>query len=500
MPSSNPAPRRSSPRTTAPPGRRRRIMGRLAAAIILATGVALLSPAPEAQAAVPLERVSNFGANPGSLNMYVYRPSSLPANAPVVVALHGCTQSAQIYADNSGLTTFADRHGFLLVFAETTFANNVSQCFNWFQNTDIRRGQGEAASIRQMVSHAVSSYGADAGDVHVTGLSAGGAMTTVMLAAYPEVFKAGAVVAGLPYDCTKDTGALTCMNPGVDRTPAVWAQRVRDAGPGYSGPWPRVSVWHGDNDTKVVPKNADELRDQWTQLHGLDQSPDRSSVIGPNGTRRTEYLAGDGTVAVEVNRVPNIAHGTPVDPGSGAEQCGQTGTANFIDSICSSYWITRFFGLDRSAPQPGRLPAPAGLRATGVTDTSVSLDWEPVDGAADYAVYLDGTRVATPADSRFTDSGLGVGTTHAYSVAAREPTGAEGARSAQIAVATTGAAPACWTANNYQQVQAGRATTSGGYAYAKGSQQNMGLNNTFVTHTLKESPAGYYVLADGGCP
>ncbi|MFC8828844.1 PHB depolymerase family esterase [Streptomyces sp. NPDC057137] len=482
-------------------GRPRRALGRVAAALALAAGIALLPPAPRAEAAVALERVTSFGANPGNLNMYVYRPSSLPANAPVVVALHGCTQSAQIYADNSGLTTFADRHGFLLVLAETTSLNNANKCFNWFQAADIGRGQGEAASVRQMVAHAVSAYGADPGRVNVTGLSAGGGMTAVMLAAYPDVFKAGAVMAGLPYDCATDVlGAFTCMSPGVDRTPQDWAQRVRNTYPGYTGPWPKVSVWQGDNDPTVVPRNADELRDQWTQVHGLDQTPDRSSTIGPNSTRRDEYLAGDGTVAVEVNRVPAIGHGTPVDPGGGAEQCGATGTANFIDSICSSYWVTRFFGLDTSAPGPGDLSAPTGLRSTGVTGSSVALAWEPVAGATGYAVYRGGTRVGGPTDPRYTDSGLAAGTTHTYSVAARGADGAEGARSAQVTASTTGATATCWTASNYEHVRAARATTSGGYVYAKGSNQNMGLNNTFVIRTLKESPTGYYVLADARCP
>jgi hypothetical protein len=290
------------------------------------------------------------------------------------------------------------------------------------------------------------------------------------------------------------------MNPGVDRTPEVWAQRVRDAYPDYSGPWPRVAIWHGDKDTTVVPKNADELRDQWTAVHGMEQSPDRTSTIGPNNTRREEYVARDGSVAVEVNLVPAIGHGTPVDPGAGPQQCGRTGTANFIDSVCSSYWITGFFGLHGSDPDPEGLPAPAGLAATDATDTSITLQWNTVRGAADYAVYRDGARVATPNGPPFTDTDLSPGTSHTFSVAARDSAGAEGARSAQITAATTGSAPACWKANNHEHVNAGRATTDGSYAYAKGSHQNMGLYNTFVTHTLKESPAGYYVIADNGCP
>ncbi|MET8606121.1 PHB depolymerase family esterase [Streptomyces rubiginosohelvolus] len=431
---SSPAPPGAPPPGPGRGGRWSRTVRRIAAVVALATGAALAGPgaagaaptspaAAEARAAAALERVTSFGANPGGLNMYVYRPAALPANAPVVVALHGCTQSAQVYSDNAGLNTFADRHGFLVVYAETTTANNANKCFNWFQPGDTRRGQGEAASIRQMVAHAATAYGTDTGRVQVTGLSAGGAMTSVMLAAYPDVFAAGAVVAGIPYGCGTDVvSAFGCMSPGVDRTPAAWAQAVRDAHPGFAGPWPRVAIWHGDNDATVAPRNADELRDQWTAVHGLGQTPDRTSTIGPNSTRRSEYLAADGGASViEVNRVPGIGHGTPVDPGSGAEQCGATGTQHFIDSICSGYWITRFFGLDgTTTPEP------------------------PVDPPTEPA--------------------------------------------------------ACWTANNYEHVRAGRATTTGGQVYAKGSGQHLGLYNTFVTHTLKESPTGHYVVADGSCP
>nr|WP_240929319.1 PHB depolymerase family esterase [Streptomyces coryli] len=316
----------------------------LAIAAALAALATLVIPSSRASAAVTLEKVADFGANPGALNMYVYKPSSAPANAPVVVALHGCTQNAQGYADHSGLPEMADKHGFLVVFAETTSSNNLNKCFNWFQTADIRHGQGEAASIAQMVAHAGAAYGADTGKAYVTGLSAGGAMTAVMLAAYPDVFKAGAVVAGLPYDCSAVSSPYTCMSPGTDKTPEAWAQQVKDGYPGYSGAYPRVAIWHGDNDTTVVPKNADELRDQWTAVHGTDQTPDKTATIGPNRTQREQYLAQDGSVAVEVDKVPGISHGTPVDPGSGEQQCGTAG-AYFLDSICSSHFITEFFGL-----------------------------------------------------------------------------------------------------------------------------------------------------------
>ncbi|MEV4442515.1 PHB depolymerase family esterase [Streptomyces sp. NPDC049577] len=484
----------------APRGRRAGRVRRLLAVAALVLGVALSGPVPAAHAATPLTRVGDFGSNPGALNMYVYRPASLPAHPPVVVALHGCTQSAQVYADNSGLPELADRDGFLLVLAETTTSNNPAQCFNWFLPTDNQRDQGEALSIRQMAGHAVSAYRADPRRVYVTGLSAGGAMTAVMLAAYPDVFSAGAVVAGLPYNCTKDNSPYTCMNPGVDLTPGQWAERVRAAYPSWTGPWPRAAIWYGDQDTTVTPRNAAELRDQWTALHGLSQTPTRTRSIGPDATRHDEYLTADGTVAVEVDRVPGIGHGTPVDPGTGTEQCGSTGAPYFLGSICSSHWIARFFGLGGTGTDPGPLPAPTGLAVTGATDTTIGLSWHAVDGATDYAVYRDGNRVATASGTSYTDTGLRAGTSYAYAVAARDANGTTGARSGTVTAGTTGGAAACWTASNYDHVRAGRATTSGGYTYAKGSHQDMGLYNTFVTHTLKESPTGYYRVADGGCP
>ncbi|WP_431995811.1 extracellular catalytic domain type 1 short-chain-length polyhydroxyalkanoate depolymerase [Streptomyces griseoflavus] len=502
------APRSSAPPAPPPgpvPSRTRRgrfgLLSRLVAVVALVLVPALAGPAPEAHAAVGLTRVTGFGANPGGLNMYVYRPASLPAAPAVVFALHGCGQNAQTYADNSGLPELADRHGFLVVFAETTSANNAGKCFNWFQPADNRRGRGEAESIRQMAAHTVSAYGADAGRTYVTGLSAGGGMTSVVLAAYPDVFRAGAVVAGLPHGCADDMmAAYTCMNPGVDRTPAQWAQRVRDAHPSWTGPWPRVAVWHGDRDTTVVPRNADELRDQWTELHGLSRTPTRTSVIGPNSTRHEEYVAADGSVAVEVNRVPGIGHATPVDPGSGPQQCGGTGTAHFADSICSSHWISRFFGLDGPGPGTGVLPAPTGLAPAGATDTTIGLTWNAVDGATGYAVHRDGVPVATADSTSYTDSGLAPGSSHTYAVAARDGEGRTGRLSGTVTARTTGAAAACWTASNYAHVQAGRAATSGGRTHAKGSGQDMGLYNVYVTHTLKESPAGYFTLADGNCP
>ncbi|MEO6341367.1 MAG: PHB depolymerase family esterase, partial [Caulobacteraceae bacterium] len=146
-----------------------------------------------------LRQVADFGVNPGGLAMFTHVPETLPANAPLVVVLHGCGQSAAAYDRGAGWSTLADRFGFVVLAPEQNRTKHLNGCFNWFLPGDTTRGGGEAASIRQMVAHAVATHGLDPQRVYVTGLSAGGGMTSAMLAAYPEVFAGGAIIAGLPY-------------------------------------------------------------------------------------------------------------------------------------------------------------------------------------------------------------------------------------------------------------------------------------------------------------
>jgi len=108
-----------------------------------------------------------------------------------------------------------------------------------------------------MVDYAVTHYGSDPHRVYVTGLSAGGAMTAVMLATYPDVFTGGAIIAGIPYRCATDlTSGLSCQTGATSKSPAQWGDLVRAADSGYQGPWPRVAVWYGTSDSVVNTANA----------------------------------------------------------------------------------------------------------------------------------------------------------------------------------------------------------------------------------------------------
>ncbi|HEX6500550.1 MAG TPA: PHB depolymerase family esterase [Micromonosporaceae bacterium] len=472
-----------------------------AATVLLLGGFGIVASALPAHAA-SLTKVSSFGSNPGALNMYSYRPDGLPSGAPLVVALHGCTQSASDYFTNAGWQKYADLWKFALVFAEQTSSNNSSKCFNWFQTGDTTRGQGEALSIKQMVDYAISNYGSDPKRVYVTGLSAGGAMTAVMLATYPDVFTGGSVVAGVPYRCATDLSSATnCQYNAQNKTPQQWGDLVRNAYPGYSGPWPRVAIWYGTSDTTVVPANATELRDQWTNVWGISQTASSTQSL-PGSTTLSNYNDSTGRTAVQLYSIQGIAHGQPVDPGTADSQCGTTGTY-YLKSICAAYYSAKFWGLDGSSGGGGggSLPAPTGLTVTGTTTSSVSLSWNAVSGASGYYVYRDGSRITSSAVSGtgYTDSGLASGTTYSYAVSAVDSSGVEGARSGTVSATTGGTAYQCYTDNNYNQVLYGRAHQSMGYVYANGSNDYMGLYNVYETHTLKQTGTNYYVLADGQC-
>ncbi|WP_037863851.1 alpha/beta hydrolase family esterase [Streptomyces sp. NRRL S-340] len=481
----------------------RKVLRRAAVAAALATsaaGMSLMAPlAGTAAAAGTLQQVTSFGSNPGNLAMYEYAPAGLPANAPLVVALHGCTQSASDYHAHSGWQKFADQWGFAVVYPQTGSANNSLSCFSWFDSAKDTRGRGEAASVKQMVDTAVAQYGSDRSRIFVTGLSAGGGMTADLLADYPDVFAGGAVDSGLPAQCaTTQTAASGCQYGSQNLTAKQWGDKVRNSYPGYTGPWPRVAIWQGSSDTTVAPVNGTELRDQWTDVRGIGQTPSATRGL-PGNTTETTYDDATGKPAVALFTISGMAHGLAVDPGSGADQCGSTGTY-YLDTVCSSYHTAKFWGLDSSGGE-GSLPAPSGVSVTSTTDTGTSLSWNAVSGAASYNVYRNGTEVASPTATSYTDTGLSAGTSYSYTVAAVDSAGAVGTASAPVTATTSGSAPApaCYTADNYDQVKAGRAHQSLGYVYADGSDQNMGLYTLAVTHTLKETGPGYFVIADSGC-
>jgi poly(hydroxyalkanoate) depolymerase family esterase len=307
--------------------------------------VASLVPLPEAgSVSSRLEEGYGFGSNPGNLRMFSYLPPSLAANPALVVVLHGCTQTAAGYDHGSGWSTIADRYGFALLLPEQQRSNNHNGCFNWFQSGDIQRGRGEALSIRQMIEKFVIDNRINRRWIFITGLSAGGAMTSVMLACYPDVFAGGAIIAGLPYGAaTNIQQAFESMSQSPARSAREWGDLVRGAVPHYHGPWPRISVWHGEADKTVIPSNARQILKQWTEVHGLPMKPsDRAKV---DGYPREVWVNEAGEELIESYTITHMAHGTPLATGKADDECGTAGPFLLEVGISSSYHIAKFFGL-----------------------------------------------------------------------------------------------------------------------------------------------------------
>lgn len=289
-----------------------------------------------------LESLPNFGSNPGALRAHIYVPPTLCDGAALVVVMHGCTQTAAGYDVGAGWSEMADRYGFALLFPEQQRQNNPNLCFKWFSPEDSRRGYGEALSIRQMIDAVAGAHPIDPARIFVTGLSAGGAMASVMLATYPEVFAGGAIIAGLPYGCASTIPqAFDCMRGRSVPREAELAALVRGASD-HPGPWPTLSIWHGSGDPTVNPSNADAIIAQWRALHGVGLDPARTEAV--DGYPRRVWCDATGHEVIEEYSITGMGHGTPLDTAS-ENGCGKSGAYMLEASISSTRHICRFWGL-----------------------------------------------------------------------------------------------------------------------------------------------------------
>ncbi|GIJ51433.1 hypothetical protein Val02_83190 [Virgisporangium aliadipatigenens] len=304
----------------------------LAAAAILAV-VGLVPPSPASAAA--LVEVTNFGDNPGGMRMHLYVPDTRPAAPGIVVAMHGCGGTGPGFYSSSEFARLADRYGFVVIYPSATQQAGFGNCFDTWSDAAKRRGGGsDPVSLVSMVNYVKQRYGGDPARVFATGSSSGGMMTQHMLAVYPDLFRAGASFMGVPFDCFAGAadyppGSSRCTGGSMDRTPQQWGDSVRRAYPGFTGPRPRVQLWHGTADTLVPYTLLRESIEQWTDVFGLSQTP--TSTDTPRaGWQRRRYADGSGTVQVEAYSIEGAGHSLP-----------SAGMAEVA---------IQFFGLDRTVP------------------------------------------------------------------------------------------------------------------------------------------------------
>lgn len=280
-----------------------------------------------------MARVQNFGANPGSLVMYKYVPENLKRNQPMVVLMHGCQQNARTFANETGWTKLADEYGITLLLPEQTTANNGMMCFTWFEKGDVTRGNGEIASIANMMDHMENNHNIDKDRVFVAGLSAGGTMASALMASYPDLINAGAIVSGVSYGCAFQLfQSFTCMFAPSNLPAETRGDYVREASGDYTGKFPKVTVMHGSNDPFVRPANGDHSVAQWTNVHGLDDVADNTAPM-TDRQGMDQHISDDGEVLVNQITVQGAGHGWPVNTASG---CGSTSQFVINTSICAA--------------------------------------------------------------------------------------------------------------------------------------------------------------------
>ncbi|WP_235039101.1 extracellular catalytic domain type 1 short-chain-length polyhydroxyalkanoate depolymerase [Kibdelosporangium aridum] len=290
---------------------------------LIAVVTLLLTLLPGKASAATLTEVTNFGTNPTNLRMHIYVPDTVPSRPAVLVAVHYCTGSGPAFHSGTEFARLADRYGFIVVYPSAT---RSGQCFDVSSPQALKRNGGsDPVGIMSMVRYTLQRYNGDAGRVYVTGSSSGAMMTNVLLGDYPDVFKAGAAFAGVPFGCFATTDGSgwnsTCAQGNLVKTPQQWGDLVRAAYPGYTGARPRMQIWHGTADSTLRYPNFTEQIKQWTNVSGLSQTP--TSTDRPQSTwTRTRY--GSQVEAISI----------------------QNGSHNILTAGMAQYAID-FFGLSR---------------------------------------------------------------------------------------------------------------------------------------------------------
>ncbi|WP_199171561.1 MULTISPECIES: extracellular catalytic domain type 1 short-chain-length polyhydroxyalkanoate depolymerase [Luteimonas] len=246
----------------------------------------------------------------GARDYTLYVPPGLDASdaapAPLLVMLHGCTQSPDDFATGTRMNALADAHGVLVAYPSQTARDNGSRCWNWFRREDQQRGSGEPAILAGIVADIAARQRVDPRRVYVAGLSAGAAMAVILGRTYPDVFAAVGAHSGLPFGAAQDVpGAFAAMQGrGTARTApganAVAAQRM-----------PTI-VLHGSADHTVQAGNGTAIVEDATAGNAatppLRAGPTETLRVNGREATRTAYVDDAGRVQVEHVVIAGAGH------------------------------------------------------------------------------------------------------------------------------------------------------------------------------------------------
>ena len=268
--------------------------------------------------------------------MFIYVPDKVVTNPPILTLIHYCGGTAAAVfgqAQGGGLVSAADQHGFIMVVPSSGRCWDVESNKAWTRN-----GGGDSHAIKQMVTYALGKYGANPDRVYSTGDSSGAMMTELLLALYPDIFKAGSAFAGMPAGCRGANESTTgsgysgaCAGGTVTHTGAQWGNIVSMMDPGYTGHRPRVQLFHGSADTTISPMNFNQAIVEWTDVLGLSTNPTTTTMgvsLGTHQATRQQWKNSCGYVTLDTFLSIGGDHGPS-------------------DALFQAQYVVPFLGLDQ---------------------------------------------------------------------------------------------------------------------------------------------------------
>lgn len=272
-----------------------------------------------------LKRVKDFGENKGLLKMYLYVPESVNniKKAPLVIVLHGCTQSAISIATATGWNTLAHKYGFIILYPEQRIMNNVSKCFNFFIGMKAKKDKGEVSSIKNMINYSITNHNIDSSKVFITGVSAGGAMSNALLNSYPELFNAAALL-----------GTPSTLIHGNNIT---------------SKHIPKIAIIQGEEDKITSLKMSEKLLNQWTTKNDIDHSnfTTTNNFMDNELIKSKSFYNHENDLKIIMLTIRNTGHKILIDPGKNYNQGGKLGIYTKDINFHSTYWIADFWGITK---------------------------------------------------------------------------------------------------------------------------------------------------------
>lgn len=290
---------------------------------------------PASAHAAKLTQVSGWNGGvslPSDVTMSIYVPDKVAANPPLVTVVHYCGGDAQaVFGQAKNISAAADKFGFIMIVPAQTHSGGCWDVSS--AKAQTHDGGGDTHAIAQMVKYTLAQYKGNANRVYSTGDSSGGMMTELLMAVYPDIFKAGSSFAGVPAGCANvfDSSGLCGLSA---QTAQQWGDRVRAMFKGYTGHRPRLQLVHGDADATITYKNEAEAVKEWTNVLGLSMEPtvkvDSGLTLGSHQAKRQQWKNSCGYVVLDLLTSVGGDHGPS-------------------DALFQGNFVLPFLGLDSQA-------------------------------------------------------------------------------------------------------------------------------------------------------